>query len=391
MADENRKAFEQLASDAGIPTDESSLNTKLGELTSEAGLGVNNDSNVSPFWRFVQAAVTVPVLWLINFMIDNVLAQAFVKTATGTFLDWHAWAVNLTRKDAVFAEGQLQFSRTDTSVALQIPAGTVVRSTPINGVTYRLVTTSAALMAPGTASVVVAVKAQATGNGHNLGAGYYILLDVPIAGVAVTNLSDWLLVPGANEETDDELRLRIRNQYSAINQWHTDAVYRAIISDFAGVGTGNIFFEHDAPRGPGTANAYVLLDIGNPSAQFIADIQSVITDDGNHGHGDDLVVYAMPETSYDLTCDLWFVANTSTADKTTLQSDVEDVIRAAFRENTDYQPTLAMPWSLFSFSQLAREIQELFPAVQNVAFSLPQITSEMEIPRLGTLTVQEAA
>ncbi|WP_299594344.1 baseplate J/gp47 family protein [uncultured Microbulbifer sp.] len=391
MTDENRKAFEQLAIDAGIPTNETSLNTKLAEITEDAGLGINNDSNVSPFWRFVRAAVTVPVLWLINFMIDHVLTQAFVKTATGTFLEWHAWAVNLVRKAAVKAQGQLQFSRTDTSVALQIPMGTVVRSTPINGVTYRLVTTADALMAPGESSVVVPVTAQASGAAHNLGAGYYILLDVPIAGVTVTNLSDWLLVPGANEETDDELRLRIRNQYSAINQWHTDAVYRAIIADFAGVGTGNIFFEHDAPRGPGTANAYVLLDIGNPSAQFIADIQSVITDDGNHGHGDDLQVFAMPETSNDLTCDLWFVANTSTADKTQLLAAVEDVIRAAFRENTDYQPTLVYPWSLFSFSQLAREIQELFPAIQNIDFSLPQITSQMDIPRLGTLTVQEAA
>ncbi|WP_299580949.1 baseplate J/gp47 family protein [uncultured Microbulbifer sp.] len=390
MTDENREQFVQLAIDAGIPTSEASLNTHLKTITGKAGLTINNDSNVSPFWRFVQAAISEPVLWLVNFMIDHVLAQAFVKTAKGSILEWHAWAVGLEKKGKVYAEGQLLFSRIDTSVALTIDAGTVINSTLINGKTYSVKTTEEALLNPGEDSAIVPVKALAAGEGQNLGAGYYVLLAVPLAGVTVTNLEDWLIVPGAEIESDDELRLRTRNQYTAINQWHTDAGYTAIIAGFAGLNTENIFFEHDAPRGPGTANAYVMLDIGNPSEEFINSIQYEITDKGNHGHGDDLMVKAMPETDYDVECSLWFVANTSDAEKTTLVSSVGNFIRAAFRENIDYAPTLVYPWSLFGFSQLSREIQEQFPQISNIYFNLAQITSEMELPRLGSLIVAEA-
>ncbi|WP_444894907.1 baseplate J/gp47 family protein [Microbulbifer sp. SSSA005] len=390
MTDENRDQFVQLAIDAGIPTTEASLNTELEKITSEAQLTINNDSNVSPFWRFVQAAVSTPVLWLVNFMIDHVFAQAFVRTATGTILEWHAWAVGLEKKGAVYAQGQLQFSRTDTSVAFTIDAGTVIDSTLINGKTYSVETSEEVLMSPGESMVIVPVKAKGAGEGYNLGAGYYVLLPTPLAGVSVTNLDDWLIVPGADIESDDELRLRTRNQYAAINQWHTDAGYTAIIVGFTGLKTDNIFFEHDAPRGPGTANVYIMLDIGNPSDEFIGSIQHEITDKGNHGHGDDLMVKAMPETNYDVECSLWFVANTSDAEKNTLISKVKNFIRAAFRENIDYSPTLVYPWSLFGFSQLSREIQEQFPQISNIYFNLAQITSEMDLPRLGSLTVAEA-
>ncbi|WP_445357279.1 baseplate J/gp47 family protein [Microbulbifer sp. ANSA002] len=390
MTDKNRDQFVQLAIDAGIPTTETSLNTELEKITRDAQLAINNDSNVSPFWRFVQAAVSKPVLSLVNFMIDHVLAQAFVKTATGSILEWHAWAVGLERKSAVHAQGQLQFSRTDTSVAFTISAGTVINSTLINGKTYSVETTEEVLMSPGEDAVIVPVKARGTGEGYNLGAGYYVLPVKPLAGVSVTNHDDWLIVPGANMESDDELRLRTRNQYTALNQWHTDAVYTAIISGFAGLKTENIFFEHDAPRGPGTANVYIMLDIGNPSDEFIASIQNEITDAGNHGHGDDLMVKAMPETDYDVECTLWFIANTNEAEKSTLITRVENFIRAAFRENVDYSPTLVYPWSLFGFSQLSREIQEQFPQISNIYFNLAQITSTMDLPRLGSLNVVEA-
>ncbi|USD19762.1 baseplate J/gp47 family protein [Microbulbifer variabilis] len=390
MTDKDREQFEQLAIDAGIPTSESSLNVHLKKITDESNLIINNDSDVSPFWRFVQAAISKPVLWLVNFMIDHVLAQAFVKTATGPFLVWHAWAVGLEKKSAVYAKGNLQFSRTDTSVALTIEAGTVIHSTLINGKTYSVETTEEVLLSPGEKVVLVPVKALETGEGYNLGAGYYVRLAVPLAGVTVTNLEDWLTIPGADIESDDELRLRTRNQYTAINQWHTDASYTAIIAGFSGLNTENIFFEHNAPRGPGTANAYVMLDIGNPSEEFIASIQYEITDKGNHGHGDDLMVKAMPETDYSIECSLWFVANTSEAEKKGLIKSVGNFIRAAFRENIDYSPTLVYPWSLFGFSQLSREIQEQFPQISNIYFNHAQITSTMDLPRLGNLTVAEA-
>ena len=311
--------FRQLAKDANLPTTEAEVNAEFDQVRSDEGLTITNTNAFGPFWRFVNAAATTAAMWLVEFIITSVLPQAFVKTATGVFLELHAWAVNLTRKAAAKAQGVIEFSRVDTAGSLTVPAGTVVQSTSINGQVYSVKTIAEASFNDGDATLNVTVEALAEGEGYNLAAGYYIVLPTPITGVtSVTNISTWLTVPGADQELDDDLRERIRNQYSAINQWHTDAVYTAIIAGFDGVTTDNIYFEHNAPRGAGTANAYLLLETGNASGAFIASIQSEITDNGNHGHGDDLQVFAMPETSHNIITTVWPVDNLSAADAITL-------------------------------------------------------------------------
>lgn len=387
----SQEDFEQLAKDAGLPVTEAEVDAEFEALRVSEGLTITNTSAFGPFWRFVRASSTSAAKWLIDFIVATVLPQAFVKTAGGAMLELHAWAVNLTRKAAVAAVGDIAFTRATSSGDLVVPAGTVVQSTAIDGVTYSVQTISDATLLDGVATLDIACQALAAGAAYNLGADYYTTLPEPIDGVTVTNAADWLTTPGADTETDDELRARVRNQYSAINQWHTDAVYTSIIAGFAGVSVGNIYFEHDAPRGPGTANAFVLLETGNPDAPFIASIQSEITDNGNHGHGDDLQVFAMPESSHDLTCTVWFVDNVDPADKAALLLDVENIIRSAFRENTIYAVTKTQPWDVFSFSTLGAEIQELLPAVKNLVFSLGYINSAMDIPRLGIFSVAENA
>lgn len=84
------------------------------------------------------------------------------------------------------------------------------------------------------------------------------------------------------------------------NQWHTDAVYRAMISAFPGVRPDGVYFQHGAPRGPDSANAFVLFDADVPAATYLAQINAHIREQGNHGHGDDLLVMVMPETQHTL-------------------------------------------------------------------------------------------
>lgn len=383
--------FNQLASDAGVPTTEADINAEFDALRIEEGLTITNESAFGPFWRFVTAAATTAAQWLVNFLVTSVLPQAFVKTATGSMLDLHSWAVNISRKAAAVALGEIIFSRADTVGDLVIPEGTEIQSTEINGQVFSLVTVAEVTVADGVASQAVAVQAAEGGSAYNLAENYYTVLVDPITDVTVTNGSGWLTTPGADEETDDDLRERVRNQYSAINQWHTDAVYTAIIASFDGVATSNIYFEHDAPRGPGTANAFVLLETGNPSVPFIASIQSEITDNGNHGHGDDLQVFAMPETDHDLGVTVWFVDTVAPGDKAALLTEVENIVRCAFRENTAYDVTKAQPWDVFSFSTLGDDLHRLVPELKNVAFDLGYIDSSMAIPRLDTLTVAENA
>jgi hypothetical protein len=150
-----------------------------------------------------------------------------------------------------------------------------------------------------------------------------------------------------------------------------------------------VYFEHGAPRGPGSANAFVLFDADVPAATYLAQINAHIRDLGNHGHGDDLMVMVMPETQHDLRVTLWPRSTLTATQRQTLQDETALFIRAAFRESTtgDYQPTLTYPQSRFSFSRLGEELHQQFPGLESLHFDNADIVSELNIPRIQSLEV----
>jgi uncharacterized phage protein gp47/JayE len=382
--------FKQALADSGIPTTEAGLKAAWEAEVTAQGSKLANTSAYSPFWRVVTALVTKPVLWILTFVSDTVLPNFFVKTAGGTWLDMLAWAVNVERKAPTKAIGTLLFSRATTVGSFEIPIGTRVQSPAINGNVYELVTTALASFAEGESQVSVPAMAIEAGSGFNLAPGYYAVLPVPVPGVVqVVNLDGWLASPGSDAELDEDLRLRTRNQFSAVNQWHTDAVYRALIAAFPGVSANGVYFEHGAPRGPGSANAYVLFQADVPADTYLAQINARIMDEGNHGHGDDMLVLVMPETQHDVSLQVWPVINLTQAQRATLETDVALFIRAAFRESTgsDYAPTLTWPQSRFSFSRLIEELHEQFPGIESMKFGNEDIVSALTVPRLRTLAV----
>ena len=386
---EHQKDFEKMVIDAGLPTTEAQAKALWNAEATTAGSPFNNSAAYSPFWRAVLALVTAPVLWIANeLLVKQVLPNFFLKTASETFLQLFGWAVDCERKGSQVATGVLRFSRLVSAGDVEIAVGTAVHSTLINGKTYIVKTTSPAVLLDGQLSVMVPIAASAAGAGYNLGTGYYSVLPVPLTGIdAVTNLDGWLLTPGADLEAPDDYRARIRNQFTAVNQFHTDAVYTKIITSFANISPRNVFFEHGAPRGPGTANAVILMDTGEPSVELIASIQTHIMDDGNHGHGDDLLVMAMPFTEIDLVVTINAKPYADEDDVAQLITDVGNAVRAAFRENTDYVVTTTKPFSLFSFSLLGGELHGLFPMLASVDFSLDDIESALSVPRLNSLVV----
>lgn len=383
--------FKKVIADAGIPTTEAALKAAWEKEVEAQGAKVANTSSYSPFWRVMTALVTKPVLWLLDFMCLTVLPNFFVKTAVDAWLDTLAWAVNVERKGATKARGKLLFTRALPDGVLELEKGIVVQSAAINGNVYQLITTAPVTFVAGQLQLDVPVEAVDSGSGFNLAPGYYAILPVPVPGIIqVVNKDGWLESPGADPEPNDQLRLRVRNQFSAVNQWHTDAVYRAMISAFPGVRPDGVYFEHGAPRGPGSANAFVLFDAGVPAATYLEQINSHIRDQGNHGHGDDLLAMVMPEVPVDVEMTLWPQPNLSAEQVDTLKAEVELFIRAAFRESTprDYQPTLTYPQSRFSFSRLAEELHQQFADIASLRFTPGvDITSGLDIPRLASLKV----
>ena len=380
--------FTQTLKDAGIPTTQEELDVIWKDTVTATGSLISNTDKMSPFWRVVNALITEPVLWLVNFIAVTLIPNAYVKYAEKEFLDLLADAVNLTRKQPTKASGIVRFSRVDLGLAITVPIGTVIQTASINGVIYKLITTDTRSFATGLLTLDVPVIAEAEGSIYNFGTNYYSILPEQIAGVtAVTNPSDWLALPGTDVELDDDLRGRIRNQFGTASDYHTDSVYKAMISTFPGVHIDAIWFEHNAPRGPGTANAFILFDFSATVATLLANINNYITDQGNHGHGDDLIVYQMPEQTKTLTATVYVEKFLSTAQKTAIHDTAVQFINAAFRENTLYKPTLTLPYSRFSFSKLAEEMHLLIPQIHSITFSLPDIVTAKWIPRLTSLTV----
>lgn len=386
MAD-YKKMFEKILHDNGMPIDENAIKTDFVDLVKNEGL-ITNTSKYSPFWRLISAIVIKPYIWIKNVFIETVLMNMFLMTATGKFLDLFANAVNLERKTATFAAGEILFTKANKNQSVVVPAGTLISSPEINGVTYQLKTVQEYSIPAGVESARIHVIATSPGENYNLAAGYYRFLVDPIDGVTVTNDDNWLISPGANIESDDDLRDRTKNQYNFVGHYHTDAVYRGIVTTITGISTKQVFFVHDAPRGPGTANLYLLLNDGVDSSYFIDKVNSHIMGQGYRGHGDDLRCFAMPDKKIDVAVTVYFERDQQPFDLDQYLMNVEHFIRCAFRQNNDYQVTQVNAYSRFSISKLNEEMHEQFSELHSIIFNIDDIVSELEVPRLRNLNVK---
>lgn len=381
--------FKQMLAETGLPVEETQIRQKFEELTAQENI-ITNTSKMSPFWRLITAIAVKPVKWLTDHLIGEILPNLFVKTAKEKWLQLHAWAVGIDFKQATKAEGVIQFTKESDITELTIKAGTVVQTERINDVIFRLIVTADTAIPKGVLTALVPVVAENAGADYNLAAGYYRILPESIAGIrSVENKDDWLATPGSDRETNEELRERYRTQFSSVGQHHIDSVYKGMIAQVAGLSVDRIYFKHDAPRGPGTANAYLLLDTGVISQPFIDKVNHYVQTEGNHGHGDDLICFAMPETQHVITCGVYFRPSQAIGEtrKAEIVQAVENMIRCAFRENNNYSVTKTYPFSRFSWSKLGEEIHDRFNEIDSIVWGQKDIQSDLSIPRISRLTV----
>lgn len=383
--------FKPILSEVGIPTTEETIAIELEKTVEAAGSKVSNDSRMSPFWRLIKAIVITPTLWLIdNLLASHVLPNTFAATAKDIYLDLKAWDVDLVRKAATKTRGVIAFFKEVPENPIVIPKGTVIETDRIENTTYRMVVVDDVLIEANQASGLVICEAEQAGSGYNLPAGYYSILPIGTSGIShAMNQADWIVTLGSDLEDDDELSLRIRNQFSVVGRYHIDTIYRAMLASVAGVRSDQIYFLHDAPRGPGTANAYILMDVGITPSHLLEQLNVYVMAEGNHGHGDDVLCLALPETIHTIHATIWAKPNISDARQKRLKTDVENMVKAAFRESDSYKSvTRTYPKSTFSFSKLTEEIHaELNDSLLSVRFDESDIDSELAIPRLSQVVV----
>ena len=382
--------FIPLLNAAGIPTSAEALAIELAKEVEAAGSLITNDSRMSPFWRLQKTLVVKPTLWLLRtFLAGHVLPNLFAATARGYYQDLKAWDVDLERKAATATRGVIEFIKESPETEVTLAAGTRVTTERINGVIYTLKVIESTLIPAGQSSGLILCEATDTGAAWNLPAGYYCILPELVPGIVrATNPVDWVTRYGDQEETDDALGLRIQNQFSAVSRYHVDAVYRSALASVAGIRADHIFFEHNAPRGPGTANAFVLMEVGQTSALLLAQLNRYLMQDGNHGHGDDVNVMAMPDTRHAVRLTLYPRLGLTETQKTDLAIRAASMVRAAFRETAAFPDiTRTWPQSRFSFSRLGAELHQQLPELQSLDIEQNDIISGLAIPRLSTLDV----
>ncbi|MEO9655901.1 baseplate J/gp47 family protein [Marinomonas sp.] len=379
--------FEQVLIENGVPTTEEAVTEEFRTVLADSGSTIANDSSYSPFWRLISAIATKPVMWLVQLLITNIMPQFFLKTVGESFIELWGDSYNCPRKQSQFLKGRVIFTRENTSGAFTVPAGTVVYTDLINNTVYRVTTDLDATFNDGEAGLIISVTSESAATAYNLEAGYFSNCDLD--GVSVTNPNDWIDQVGADIEEIEAYRARIRNAFNTLSHYHTDGVYKYLISSWVGVQSDKIWFEHDAPRGPGTANAYILFDLNAPAESYLETINRQISTEGYHGHGDDVVAYNMPETEHDLITTLYFSDTLLDEEKEAKKVIVYNAIYSAFRGNAAYEVIKTEPFSRFSFTNLAGELFDLVDGLEDIEFSLGSIVSEMSIPTLNSLEIVE--
>lgn len=403
---QSRELFTQMLRESGMPVSAAEMQQHWDSINTAQGSRITNNSAWSPFWRLVSAIVTRPAQWLVNLLVEYALPNTFLRFSGGVWLDVFAWGVDVQRKEATAAQGVLTFSRTSSAGTVTIPEGFAVLTPDMDGTVYTVLTLAETSLAEGALSVDVPVQAEHTGEGYNLGPGYYSVLSAPIAGLAsVTNGPHWLTVAGSDTENDEALRLRTRNQFAAVGQYHHDAAYKALITAaFPALRIDYLFFVKDGPRGPGTANCYLMVESGLPPETLVQEVNAYIRASGNHGHGDDLVCMSIISRPVQLLVTVYPRLTLSSQQAEYLRLNVENRIRAAFRENTDYSVTKTLPVSRFSFSRLSEELHQQLPDLLSVTFvwtdasgleavqaeGSTDIVSTFQLPVLDSLTVSLA-
>lgn len=389
--------FKNIISEAGIPITADEIELQLKQQVQAAGSELSNDSNMSPFWQWVKAAVISPVVWLINTLLAGyIMPNMFVATAERWALELKAWEYNVAVKEAQKTVGFITFTKTNTDDTVTIKQGAVIQTLPIGGVVYQLQVNAETIIEAGQLTGKVLVEALEAGAGYNLPAGYYNILPVELPGISgAVNDVDWIIKLGADTESDDELALRLQNAFTSAGSWHIDDAYRAIIASVGGIRSDNIYFENTGHITPGSANAYIVMEVGATPQNILDQLNDHIQTQGHHGHGDLLTCVAINDTQHDLVAEVVLSANLD-AQSTALQLvEVENRIRASFRESAAFQEmTRANPLSRLSISQMATEIHRSMTLVESVRITVDgviqnDIISQYTQPRISSLVVQE--
>lgn len=220
-------------------------------------------------------AVETPALGLEDLWrtIVQIVRGGYLSTAQGPWLDLLAeefFAVQ--RKPATYAQGRIQLTASPGFGPYAIAPGDLWVGTA-DGLLFNNIT--GGTLTPG-GQLDLEVRAESPGARHNVPAGAIQILHTPLSGVSVTNPAEWLIVAGADEETDDELRKRCRARWAELGGGATRRAYE-YWALAAHPSATKVRVLDDHPRGQGTVDVVVWGE-GGVGAGVVAQVDAYIQD-----------------------------------------------------------------------------------------------------------------
>ncbi len=305
--------------------------------------------------------------WQIYALLQRLMKQAVPATASGDWLDTHAASVNLSRRPATKAKGNVRFLRAPSSSLagnVAIPARRIVRTLPDGiGQVYRYSTVADAVLPAEAAYVDVPVEAEDYGAAANASTGQICELVTPVEGISgISNEADWLTSEGADEETDAQLQERYALAWAA-NNGCTKHAYKSWALSVPGVTSVSILDQH--PRGQGTVDVVVRGADVLPTEALLEKVRAAIAP--NVPINDDWLVKG-PEP---VPCAIAGEIEYTSGDPAAIVAQAEARIRALFAETSPLSDVAALQIGQDLTLDLLTHTVLAVPGVKRVVWTSP--------------------
>lgn len=342
----------------------------LTELKTRTAADMQSRLNLGPLLRRMTAKVLSEIIAAVAHQLYGYIQwasnQLFPDTAEREFLLRWATIWGISRIPASFATGNVTFTG---AAATLIPQGTILQRS--DGVTF---STDVDGVLNGGGSATIAVTAVAAGAASNTDAAVTLTMTNPIQGVSSTPVvASGGLAGGVDEETDDNLRVRLLNRIQTPPQGGAASDYVAWALSIAGVTRAWCYPEH---LGAGTVGvAFVTDDTVDgpiPSSQKVDEVDAYIQE--RRPVTADVTVFA--PVAVDLDLNITVSPNTAA-----VKAAVEAEIKALLRRE-------AVPGGTLYLSKI-REAISIAAGENNNVLNSPTAnvtTSTGELLVLGTIT-----
>ncbi len=322
-------------------------------------------------------------LWQLYSLLHRLLKQAVPATSTAEWLNTHAASVNLSRRPATKAVGNVRFLRSPSSslaANVAIPQRRIVRTPPDGaGQVYRYSTLAPAVLPAGEEYIDVPCESEEYGAAANASAGQICEIVTPVEGIAgVTNTVDWLISEGANEETDEQLRERYALAWAA-NNGCTKHAYKSWALSVPGVTSVSILDRH--PRGQGTVDIVVRGADVLPTEALLEKVRAAIAP--NVPINDDWLV----KGPIPVNCAIAGSLEYTEGDPEIIRMQAENRIRALFAETSPIAEVKALSIGQDLTLDLLTHTVMAVPGVKRVEWTSPAETV-IQVPADGVARLE---